>query len=511
MKKPIAFHPPLIALYPILAVYAANMSLWSISDIGLPSLVAILTVTGLWLISGVITRSSLRGALIASAMVACFFLFRTLDEWIGFGGWIVATAAMLTVSAWPWKSLNLTTRFLNAASVILIALSLITVIQTNSRIQRSVKRNNSPAKLTSTAQSQESLPDVFYIILDGYGRADELERVFGIDNQPFLSRLEDSGFLVCSDSYANYCQTEISLASSLNMGYIEDFLQPSENATVDRAVLDQRIDESVVAKEFKEQGYLYVGITTGFPALEFKSADITLPREQQHMLLGATLIQMTPLRASGRIVMSQFDERRQMLKGGIEAIGSLSKRGPRPRFVVAHILAPHPPFVFGPNGEEKRPKMQFAYADGSHYFDNGGTEAGYREGYRDQLEWLDKSLLPKLEAILKIKPTPIIILQGDHGSKLRLDQESSSKTDLKEVFANLMAVHVPESMREGIPMNLTPVNLFRILLGRLFGINLPSLPNRSFYSRWTQPMQFTDVTDKLGETTFVQEAAAPRP
>lgn len=512
MKTPVAYYPALIALYPALAVYAANMSLWSFSEIALPSIVSLGIVAVLWLISGLLTRSSNRGALIASALVACFFLFRTVDAWMGLWGWIFVTVVALTASAWRWKSLILPTRFLNAASVVLIVLSLGTIIQTSYRIQRSVSSNHARTALAATTQSPERLPDVFYIILDGYGRADELERNFGIDNQPFLKKLEDSGFIVCNESYANYCQTEISLASSLNMGYIEDFFQPSKNPIVDRAVLDQSIDESTVAKEFKERGYVYVGITTGFPALEFKSADITLPREQQHMLLSATLIQMTPLRASGRIIMSQFDERRQMLRSGIDALGSLARRGPRPRFVVAHILAPHPPFVFGPNGEEKRPKTQFAYADGSHFFDNGGTGQGYREGYRDQIQWLNKVLIPELDAILEVKPTPIVVLQGDHGSKLKLDQESASRSDLKEVFGNLMAVRVPESMRERIPMNLTPVNLFRILLGRLFGIDLPMLANRSFYSRWTQPLEFADVTDKLGESTNVQEAGpAPRP
>lgn len=512
MKKNIAFHPPLIALYPILAVYAANMSLWSWSELGIPSAIALVSAAFLWLIGGLITRSWAGGALIASSMVASFFLFQTLVEWIGVFGWIVVTTALMALSAWPWRSLTLPTRFLNAASVILMILSLGSIAQTSYRIKRAIAPKDGDARLTSASAAREALPDVYYIVLDGYGRADELDRVLGIDNQPFLKQLEKLGFFVCADSYSNYCQTEISLASSLNMAFIDDFFKPTESSTVDRAVLDQTIDDSAVARQFRANGYVYLGITTGFPALEFNSADITLPSEKQRMLLGATLIQMTPLRASGQIIMSQFDERRELLRAGIDALGSLNKRGSRPRFVVAHILAPHPPFVFGPNGDERRPKMQFAYADGSHYFENGGTERAYRQGYRDQLEWLNVSLLPKLKEILKMEPAPIVILQGDHGSKLGLDQESASKTDLKEAFANLMAVRVPDSMRNALPLNLTPVNLFRILLRRLFGTDLPPLPNRSLYSPWSRPLQFTDVTDKLGETTFVQEpSSVPRP
>ena len=50
------------------------------------------------------------------------------------------------------------------------------------------------------------------MILDGYTRDDVLDEVYGFDNEPFLAGLEDRGFYVARDSYANYPATYLSLA-----------------------------------------------------------------------------------------------------------------------------------------------------------------------------------------------------------------------------------------------------------------------------------------------------------
>ncbi|MBX7133730.1 MAG: LTA synthase family protein [Fimbriimonadaceae bacterium] len=510
LRSVVPIHPPLIAVYPVLAIYSANMSLWSSSELWMPLLVSLISSLGLWSLAALFGRSWLRGALVATGITVCIFLFRDVTETVGLWGWIGASLLTVFLCARTWKGMGLITRFLNATAVILVVLSLASILQTGLRIRERIARSAKPAIPSTARVTAKSLPDVFYIILDGYGRSDELQRVFGIDNRPFLKQLESLGFIVCTDSYANYVQTEISLASSLNLDYVENLFKSSGTPAVDRASLDRMIDASVVARQFSERGYVFVAVTTGFPALEFQTADITLPAQKHSMLLGATLMQLTPLRESGKLVQSQFDERRKLLKSGIQTLGALSKRGSRPRFVVAHILAPHPPFVFGPNGEERRPNTQYSYADGSHFFANGGTEDAYRSGYRDQLEWLNSSLIPQLEALCKLQPPPILILQGDHGSKLMLDQESATQTDVREAFANLMALKVPEDLRQEVPMNLTPVNIFRILMNAIFDTNSAILPNRSYFSAWSQPMQFTDVTKRLDEQETVQQLPLQR-
>ena len=71
-------------------------------------------------------------------------------------------------------------------------------------------------KLT-TGSSQGDRPDVYYIILDGYSRADVIKNDLGYDNTPFLDQLRGLGFVIGSCSRSNYDATHTSITSSLNM------------------------------------------------------------------------------------------------------------------------------------------------------------------------------------------------------------------------------------------------------------------------------------------------------
>ena len=46
-----------------------------------------------------------------------------------------------------------------------------------------------------------SHPDVYYVILDGYARADALATHYGYDNEPFLDALRERGFVVADQGH----------------------------------------------------------------------------------------------------------------------------------------------------------------------------------------------------------------------------------------------------------------------------------------------------------------------
>src|SRR5207244_2209263 len=64
-------------------------------------------------------------------------------------------------------------------------------------------------------------PDVYYIMLEEYAGERTLADQFGYDNRPFMDALSQLGFYVARDSTTNYPRTELSLASSLNMNYLD--------------------------------------------------------------------------------------------------------------------------------------------------------------------------------------------------------------------------------------------------------------------------------------------------
>ena len=65
--------------------------------------------------------------------------------------------------------------------------------------------------------TKSQLRDVYYIILDAYGRSDILSNTLGYDNSDFLSKLEGMGFYVAECAQSNYAKTDLSLSSSLNI------------------------------------------------------------------------------------------------------------------------------------------------------------------------------------------------------------------------------------------------------------------------------------------------------
>jgi hypothetical protein len=99
------------------------------------------------------------------------------------------------------------------------------------------------------------MPDIYYIILDGYGRSDTLEQVYGFDNSDFLAGLQELGFVVAECSQSNYAQTELSIASSTNLLYLESLGDSFRPGTDNRRPLRPLIRSSAVRLALEALGY----------------------------------------------------------------------------------------------------------------------------------------------------------------------------------------------------------------------------------------------------------------
>ena len=108
-------------------------------------------------------------------------------------------------------------------------------------------------------------PDIYYIILDGYARSDVMSKLFGFDNEPFLKRLEQKGFYVARRSTANYCQTPLSLSSSLNAVYLNDLIPADSH---DKEQLNRWTGDGSIVQTLRGLGYRFVTFATGFDETE---------------------------------------------------------------------------------------------------------------------------------------------------------------------------------------------------------------------------------------------------
>ncbi len=497
-KGPIPFYPLFASVFPVLAVYSANLSLVPLAHLGRPLLVVVVVTL---LLQGALTlvfREKRRGAAVSAALIGWAWSYAWLTPHLE-RLWqnreihlYVAGALAVSVLAFFWrpkpKMLNLVgaciTGF-SALNIIWLSLAPLAPVQTAAALKSVPALPSGPR------------PDIFHIILDGFGRQDVLREKMDIDISGFVQNLESRGFQVVGQSRSTYVQTELSVSSTLNMELLQNLLPPEAEKETDRRMLKPLVQQPLVAEKLMASGYRYIGVGSGFDGLWLGEHQLPPRVEGSVTLFEGTLLSRTPWRLATGVFTSQYDVHRENVKGAFAQLEDFAAPTNRPRFVVAHILAPHPPFVLGENGESVRPKGPFGFWDGSDYLTYVGSAEEYKKGYRAKLGYVMKRLSSLIEKLQANGRKPVIILQGDHGSKVGLDQNSKDKTDLVEAFSNFYAVYVPEDIPLKVPEEDTSVNTYRRLLTAMGEENLPPLKPESWYSTAPRPFVFSNVTQNL--------------
>jgi hypothetical protein len=492
----IPFHPPLFAAFPILSIYSANLALIPLSDLWLPVGVAMALSIPVWAVCSLLCWNISRGASAASVICGTAVLYAPVSRSLPFLKPQYLWFFIVLLAAGGLAYFVKKGTFLNLIASLLVTVSLGGILwgEIVARVDLGRMTRDDAGKLKGTSGST---PDIFYIILDGYGRQDMLRRLMNFDNSAFINGLKARGFYVAARSHSNYVQTEISLSSSLNCDFIPKLLPHMASSSTNRGPFDALISDNFVSRQLRSAGYRNIAITSGFPPVRFPFADLWLTHSNSTTLFEATLLQMTPFINTNQETESLYSVRRSDILDALRNARDLAAESSRPKFVFVHVLAPHPPFVFGPNGEAVKHHGPYGLWDGSDYITYIGPASEYRNGYVGQATYLNTQVLKTVDALLSSNRKPIILIQGDHGSKMRLDQDSLKKTDVTECFENLSAYYVPPKVEAKLYPTITPVNSFRIILSTLFGANLPNLPDQSWYSPYSYPFQFTDVSSRV--------------
>lgn len=114
----------------------------------------------------------------------------------------------------------------------------------------------------------------------------------------------------------------------------------------------------------------------------------------------------------------------------------------------------------------------------------------YIEGYGRQAIFIRKNLDKTLDGILANSP---IIVQGDHGSGSRMDFYNLDDTDIGERMLIFNAYYLPDGGNGQLYDGIIPVNTFRIIHNKYFGLNLDPLEDKNYYSPIDEPYKLTDV------------------
>lgn len=351
----------------------------------------------------------------------------------------------------------------------------------------------SEQKLTLSA---EHTPDIYLIVLDGYGRSDCIEELYRVDTRPFLKELEWRGFYVAEKSHSNYMQTWLSVSAVLNFQY-HGVWDPPSNPMVFNRYIRTPITNNRLMAALNDIGYKIISFDIGFQFLnqsEVASFDSPFARLNplEEMLLANTPLQLIADQVDIGVPIYNYRThvtRLNNLLAGLKA----APEDPGPIFAYAHVLLPHPPFIFDRDGNYTEPNRPYGGFDGDDF---DGSPEEYYYGYREQVQYTSRLILNVIDEILaKSEEPPIILLQGDHGPGLFYGWDGVDQTCVFERSSILNALYLPGIDPNQLYPELSPVNSFRIVLNNYFNQKLELLPDLTFYSTQTNVEVMTDVTE----------------
>jgi hypothetical protein len=491
MKKLTFLHPFALAVAPIIFLWSHNFQQVDFTDVLAPALISLafcsLLLVSLWLSSG----NYMKSAATTSLFVVLFFsyghifafilnlrLFRNplVLHWL-LGSYFAIL--FLAASAVIWKksqTLQQLASLLTMTSAIIIASSAFAILSRAAHAHgREAKENweialtESKAGESSHGGTPESLPDIYYIILDSYGRADNLQMAYKHDNSDFINFLKDKGFYVAEKSCSNYPATIYSLSSSLNMQYLKG------ESTDDRFI--EMLRAPILAKYLQARGYTYVHFNTY--AYETRKSDIADISCGYTPLLGREFVRIL-LRTTALMGVEKYQPTQLLAENTLFMFRKLREipKNTAPTFAFAHMYPPHHPFIFDRHG---------------NYIGHDQTmeipTKNLRSLYIQQLMFMNDQIKLLVEYLLENSPSrPVIILQGDHGGGY-LGYLSGGQKEWDR-FGILNAYYVPENCRRELYESITPVNTFRLLLNTCFGEGLERLPDMSFFIKDTQFVKY---------------------
>jgi hypothetical protein len=493
------WYPLAISAYPVLALLSANAGQVQPSAAIRPLIVSVIFGGIVFFIVGLFWRGRAvhKAAFLTTLFLTLFFTYGhayiALDEnypksnytlWLAIG-WIILFGLSIFWVTRPKLTFVSSASTLNTVAIALIVMSLWeTVANLAPPGPQASSLGSAKAPIETDLVKPENPPDVYFFLLDSYGRADLLEKAYGFDNSGFVNELEKRGFFVPKCSQSNYVRTELSLGSSLNMQYLQDLNDAFTADSIARRVLWDSLKRSAVRYNFESLGYETVTFETGFAWLDITDTDhfISPPVVSSGMTEFEGLFLRT---TAGRYAqdMGWVDPDyflgvgfRDRFRNVFDHIGDVAKMQ-QPTFSYIHLISPHPPFVFDPQGNPTYPPD----------FWNEQREyppSLYQKGYVNQVQFLNKNMLQAVDAIMaNSKTPPIIIIQGDHGPWLQPNDKR---------LWNLTAILFPDH-KDKLYSTITPVNIFRLVFNTYFGGKYDILNDVSYFSPVPHLYDFAEV------------------
>jgi hypothetical protein len=239
---------------------------------------------------------------------------------------------------------------------------------------------------------------VYLVLLDGYPRADTL-REMGVDISDFIGSMEERGFDYYPSAEAIHGWTHLTLTAMLTGRLMANDRGSNETRREVRQTWSLPDDWSVVTSPL---GHVTI------PAA-YAMHDGGMNNFEAH-LIGRSILGVTPI--GSWLVMGGLRDRLEL---GIQAVG-----GARDVHLFAHLMAPHPPFLYGPgdtaaSAPECWPGCQIFAAQTEELGISREEWAGAEQANLDRL---NEMLLRMVDSILAKDHDATIVFFSDHGGRI---------------------------------------------------------------------------------------------
>ena len=331
-------------------------------------------------------------------------------------------------------------------------------------------------------------PDLYLLLFDEYGSSISLKSRYNFNNT-LDSFLVARGFRVLPKSTSNYNYTPFSMASTLNMEYLNWVRTNNEVDREDFLRCNPAILQNEVIKILGGNGYDIVNLSVfdlaGHPS-RLKQSFIPVKTK---MIAEGTMFPRfyndfewvfinSPFlsKLMGQDYFFQHIENNELLFR--EVFRAATEKSKQPRFIYAHFYMPHEPFFFDENGNRK---------------DNNTVVEEYKArsatAYIQYVQYANKRIEKLVDELLqKTAGNAAILILSDHGFR-----KSTPDPHPAWHFQNMNAVYFPGKNYQLLYDSISNVNQFRVVFNSLFAQQFPLLKDSTVYLTDFDPSATPDV------------------
>jgi hypothetical protein len=501
----------MFAAYPLLYIAVTNPGQVTAMDVVPVVIAGVAAALALVPLLRLFTGNWAAAGLAAAWVVLLFYLYGPVNAWwidwvrdsLEDGGaertWYNAHPQLVHSAAWALIALagiecirrtaaRIPPALTGSLNLVAMLLAALVVAQGVTNLVREGRAGAKPGQAAKIAAGKGAAadPDIYFILLDGYARADVLKQYYDFDNSPFLDHLRALGFQVSDASRSNYYWTFLSVGSALNLDYIQVLLNGQiDRVERDRTELYRLLRDNRASQFLRARGYRYVQLQSTWGGTGSNPfADEFLPCDtgvfsNEYLRAVADTSWLRALNSQASIDIASCH-----LQNFVTLTAQAKTAGPK--FVFAHFVPPHHPYLFDRDGKVLR------HATISDQFEFQKRLWEDRKSYADQLVYVNRRIGAVVDRLIADSPRPpVILLVSDHGPNLRNGMLGPEQHHVR--LANLTAMYLPGAPPGYLPADATPVNHMRRVFNLYFDAGLPILPDRYFVSSFLFPFKLEEV------------------